>query len=154
MRLKWRIIFLALLGAIIGVISIFFPWGGGGTSGGSGYFFDNLIEIGSYNPALTILFVLGTGVSFITSLGAAIQVISFLCAGTEYWSSFSHSLNSSSGIIPFAYGPLCAFISFALIVISMFLLLTIPPLEKPYSVKMRLLTFSKIKDEAQPINPA
>jgi len=27
-------------------------------------------------------------------------------------------------------------------------------LEKPYSLKMRLLTFSKIKDEAQPINPA
>jgi len=154
MRLKWRINFLALLGAIIGVISIFFPWGGGGVAGGSGYIFDNLIEIGSYNPALTILFILGTGVSFITSLGAAIQVISFLCAGTVYWSSFSHSLNSSWGIIPFAYGPLCALISFALIVLSMFLLLTIPPLEKPYSVKMRLLTFSKIKDEAQPINPA
>ena len=144
MKLKWRINLLALLGAIIGVISIFLPWGGGGTLG-EGNFYWNLIEIGNLiNPAVAILFILGTGLSFITSLGAVIQFISFVSGGTDYWFL-------TGGISPWVYGYIFALISFSLIVLSIFLCITVPPLEKPYSLKMRLLTFARINKPDYPV---
>lgn len=146
MRMKWRINFLALLGAIIGVISIFLPWGGGGSLCGGDFYYD-LIAVGSFNPALTILFVLGTGLSFITSLGGVIQFITLLGGGVITF----FDIIADYGIRPSDYGTICALISSALIMLSIFLLITIPPLEKPYSLRMRLLTFARIDEPNLPV---
>jgi hypothetical protein len=140
---KLRVNILCLVGSLIGIIAIFLPWAS--ASNWSEVFYYDLIYTAQWNPALVILFILGTGLSFITSLGAVIQFISFLCAGTEYWYYFTW------GMLPSDYGLLCALISFILIVLSMFLLISIPPLKKPYSLKMRLLTFTRADTPGLPI---
>jgi len=135
---KLRVNILCLLGSLIGIMAIFLPWASG--SNGSEVFYYDLIFTAGWNPALAILFILGTGLSFITPLGAFMQLISFFTNQEIY----SYTL----------YGHIFAIISFVIIVLSILLPITLPLLKKPYSLRMRLLTFSKIKDEVQPINPA
>jgi magnesium-transporting ATPase (P-type) len=135
---KWRVNILCLLGSLIGIMAIFLPWASG--SSGSEVFYYDLIFTAGWNPALVILFIIGTGLSFITSLGAFVQLTSFFA---------NQDINSYT-----LYGPIFAIISFVIIVLSILLPITLPLLKKPYSLRMRLLTFSKIKDEVQPYNPA
>jgi hypothetical protein len=132
---RMRVNVLCILGSLFGIIAIFLPWASG-SSGHEAFYYD-LIFTAGWNPALAILFIIGTGLSFITPLGAFIQLSSF----------FTNQEISSYTL----YGPSFAIISFIIIMLSILLPITLPFLREPYPLKMRLLTFTKINKPGLPI---